>query len=465
MTVNVGRRSRSALSFGGSAFGAMRPSTVPRLDPTSHFQRSLQGSTSVSAKELRNLGETVLVQKAISRIVNGILAMPWQVLPPKEDMKKESAIARADELRQALLHPVREGEHNTYAKLIHAIVAELITIGVAAVERHPGAPGTQPFWLYLADSTRIRLNQDWTPEQSGIIPRYYEAVDHDYWTPFLSRDMFLIQQKATTHQLVPPSPVAIAHQLISAWLGVSQYQNDTVSRGVRSYMLNIEDEEIDDEQLLAFREYWRRDVEGKGEIPILAGKVKKTDLNSRTDDELYPKYTEYRLRLIALAFNLSARDYNIVEPDNRGTAEIAADQTFAQAVLPMAMCIGDHMNLEVIDYYEPGFRILYTDTEPRGEKEESDIAANLYEKGVITRNESRARVGNDAIATGDRFVDGTTPEDAELPPAPMQPSITDAEQNPKAEISQNSKGRPRNAKIAIAAQKPSDRFEQLSLLL
>jgi hypothetical protein len=99
---------------------------------------------------------------------------------------------------------------------------------------------------------------------------------------------------------------------------------------------------------------------------------------------------------------------NITEADNRATAGVAADATFADAILPMAKCIEEHFNIEVVDYYEPGFFIEYTDSEPRGEKEEADTANQLFTGNVISRNEARARVGEESLgSSGDVFANDT----------------------------------------------------------
>lgn len=421
MTLLVKRRTSSI--FRNSSGELLRPTGIPRVDYRGNFQKSIQASK-VPVNELRNFSEGVLVQKAISRIANGVLAMPWQVLPPKEDMKKDSAHERADVLTKALLRPNRE-DHNTYSKFVRAIISEIMTLGFAAVERHPGSDDTQPFWMFLADGARIRVNTEWKANETGLQPRYYQvgASRKEEWVPFMAKEMFIMQMNANAYQLVPPSPVAIAYKLIRSWLGLGEYKDATVSRGVKSFMLTIEDEDVEEADLESFRTYWETEVEGKGKVPILAGKIKKTDLTGKTDEELYPKYTEYLLRLIALGFNLASRDFNLTEPDNRATAEVSADHTFAQAVLPMALCVGEHFGVEIIDFYEPGFRLEYADTEPRGQKEESEIAGNLFEKGVITRNEARGRVGEDAIPNGDRFNDGAGVDVDDNQPMPEEEPV------------------------------------------
>jgi len=83
----------------------------------------------------------------------------------------------------------------------------------------------------------------------------------------------------------------------------------------------------------------------------------------------------------------------VQEHDNRATAGVAADLSYQDAVLPMALTIQENLQFEVVDFYEPGFLLQYSDTEPRSEREEFETAALLFEKGIITRNQALIRLG------------------------------------------------------------------------
>jgi hypothetical protein len=103
------------------------------------------------------------------------------------------------------------------------------------------------------------------------------------------------------------------------------------------------------------------------------------------------------------------RYFTISEHDNRATAGFAADSTFADAVLPMALLLKEVFSLEVADFYEEGYIFDYIDTEPRSQSDEANTASMLFKNNIITRNESRLRVGAEAIyPLGDVFVDGST---------------------------------------------------------
>ncbi|MFQ3617735.1 MAG: phage portal protein [Cyanobacteriota bacterium] len=398
-----------------------RPSTLNAISPIKSYgvARDLRDflketfrhqTNRLSPADLRRISKAIVVQRAIRRIGNGVLSMPWSVLPPEDLIRDVDALNLAKRLRSALKKPNR-GEHNLYSLFIRAIVQDSIVLGVSGIERHLGDlsdPADQPFWLFLVDPAHLSINKNWSPEIAGIEPRFYDHGDRlTGGKPIFAQDLFLIQTNASTHELVPPSPLEIAYHMIQAWLGLSDFQNTTTSQAVREYILVLKG--ADQNDVDAFRAYWESEVEGSGKIPIVGGEgIQVEKLGARNDDELYLRYTDYILRIIAVAFDLSSRDYGITEHDNRATAGVSADTVFQDAVLPIALCIKEHLEMEVIDYYFPGFRLEITDTEPRSQEQEANTATNLFKERIISRNEARIRSGHEALPGGDVFVDGST---------------------------------------------------------
>lgn len=119
-----------------------------------------------------------------------------------------------------------------------------------------------------------------------------------------------------------------------------------------------------------------------------------------------PEYARYIYKLKSVLGRYGAACI-LTHYDNRATSGAAADSSFADAVLPMALTIQEHLDLEVIKFYFPGYQLTYSDTEPRTEQQEAETAGSLFERKIITRNEARVRVGEDSLgAAGDKFFDG-----------------------------------------------------------
>ena len=246
-------------------------------------------SSRISATDLRRVSKSIVVRRAIRRIGNGVLSMPWRILPPEDLIRDPDAIAQAKRLRNALKQPNRE-EHGLYSKFIHAIIHEIVTIGVAAVERQLGDLAdteSQAFWLFLANANNIQLNQSWSPQVAGIEPRFFDYGGGGSrqlgGMPIFAADMFLIQTEANAYELVPPSPLEIAYHMIQSWLGLGEFQTTTTSQAVREYILVLKG--ANQEDVDAFRAYWESEVEGSGKIPILGGEgVQVEKLGARNDD-------------------------------------------------------------------------------------------------------------------------------------------------------------------------------------
>jgi hypothetical protein len=339
--------------------------------------------------------------------------MPLSVSPPKEDTKKAGALKTADKIYRALQRPNRNPSHNLYNKMIRAIVRDMITIGFAGIERFPPTDDNQAFWLFPLQAVGsqgqayLQVSSQWTPQTSRVRPLYY---DHSVLParPIFSEEAFLIQADASSFELIPPSPLETAFRMVQAWLGLSDFQQVTTSKSTTDYILFLA--ESSEEDLAAFRQFWQTEVIEGGKYPIAGGSkdLKAVRTGAKSDEELYLEYGNYLLRIIALAFGMSPRDLNILEPDNRATAVVSADMTFQDAVLPTARCIVEHLQVEVVDFYYPGFVLNLADTEPRGGKEEAEIAIMLFSGNIITRNKALQKIGEQAVGPqGDVYADGT----------------------------------------------------------
>jgi hypothetical protein len=387
------------------------------VDYTDHFNRSVIKGQRVEIDQLRRLANIPPVRKAIRRIGNGVINMPWVINAPKDKLQDENALKTVERIKYSLLRPVERGRHNIYSKLVRSLIQEILVVGCAAVERyHIEKDSERAFYLWDADVKHLHFDLAWNDDSNPKDPRYwaYRPETKEY-VEVLDEDLFLITYDCNSHQLVPPGPMEIAYQAISGWLGLSEFQNNTTSNAIREKLLVIKG--ITDEELTAFRQYWKGSVVMQGEIPSISSPDPNFEVNvvavgSKGDEELYLKFTEYLLKIIAICFDLSMRDLNYSDHDNRATAGFAADSTFADAVLPMASLIQESFWLEVVDRYYPGFKFEFVDTEPRSQSDEASTANTLFSGSLITKNEARIRVGHDPLQNGgDIFNDGTTLED------------------------------------------------------
>jgi len=401
------------------------------FDPRSFFYKSLQGS--ITPEDLKQMSQTILFDRAIERIGNGVASMQWTIKPPDEDKENEAAHDKAKELTAALKEPSQD-IHDTYTKLVKAIVRDLLVFGTGVIERQPPIDNkSQPFWLWAVDCTQVKLDPNWDASREGIDPRFWyvpKGAKPQDWVPIYNKNMFLIQSRASTQDIVPPSPVRLAYDDMNHWLGLHGYQTRTVNNAVRDYMISLED--ADGNEIDAFREYWRTQVVGMGEIPVIGGKVSVVKFGAKNDEELYMGYTTYLTNLLALEFGLSHRDFGTQSEDSYATADVAQSHSFQDAILPIAQAIVEHINNKVINFYAEGFSISLADDQPTKEIDEANRANMLYQTAkLVTRNEGRAFVGLPPLTGEDNFAADASQAPAEGGEEPNPNE--EAEKDPKAE--------------------------------
>ncbi len=383
----------------------------PQIDPAAEFQQSIRLKARPPFDLLRTTTRVGPVSKCIQRIQRGVSLMPWHISPPKEDREKPGAIQRAEEIRGSLLRPNYELAQNTYTKFSNAVVKDLLTLNYSAIQRMPGNGDTlrdeqaRRFFSFCIDAAKIEFNPEWVnkPEEA----RYLYRTDYNTRELIADEDMFIVQIDSSSYELMPPSPVEIAFPYVLSWLALSNFQHNTTSKVSAKYILDVGD--VSQIELDAFRDYWNTKVELEGQTPIAGGKglMKVVTLGASSDAELYMGYTELLLRLICMPFGLTPKDLGH-EQFTYATAGVSADASYQEGVVPIANILNEHENLELVDFYEPGFTKDYADLEKRTEEQEATRATMLFEKNLATRNEMRLATGLQPIGpAGDKFMDGT----------------------------------------------------------
>lgn len=451
-----------------------------QFNPFNNFANSIRRKRYGAAK-LKDIAQTILFDRAIERISNGVAGLPWVIHPPKTE-EGEKVAKKVARISKALKRPNLD-VHNTYRKFIKAIVRDMLIFGTAIIERQESLGGKdsedhKPFFLWTTNVENIRIDEEWQAADGDTIPRFWYAtkgVSVKNWQPIYNSNMFLVQTRASSYEVNPPSPIQLAYDDMQCWLNLHEFQKGTVSNAVRDYMLSLVDASSD--ELDGFRDYWNHNVVGLGEIPIWSGKVEVVKFGARNDAELFPQYTEYLTGLIALEFGLNRRDFDFTGSQNYATANIASDMSFQESILPIAQCVIEHLSWEVIDYYFEEFTLELADTEPRKEIEEAQRADTLYKGNLATRNEARAWVGLESLPQGgDKFADGSgadgsqpEPPPGQMPPGadpnnpntPVPPNGSQHSNNPKEVPTDSKQSQPGNQKGESTNNNNKDKNDNL----
>jgi hypothetical protein len=392
------------------------PAQLSYFDTNGHFNRSLSGGRKrLTPQQLVAISRTPIFSRAIERISTGVAAMPTIVTAPEDEDLHEKDIKNTVKRIQKAVRQPSAGWHDTYTKFIKAVIRDLLIFGCSLVERQePLDDESQAFWLWPVNVQNVKLDPRWEPHYQEF-PRYWycppNTQEHD-WKPLFDENAFLITARASSFEVVPPSPVELAYKDVCAWLKLHEYQNETVGNAVRDYMINLkgaQQEEVD-----AFREYWENEVVQNGIIPIVGAEgVDVVKFGARNDEELYPGYAEFMVGLIALEFGLLKSDFGYVDHANYSTADIASQQSFQEGIRPIADCTTEHLELKAVDFYYPGYGFALSDRNPQKEKDEADRSNVLFGGDIATKNEAREMNGLDPVPGGDKFKSGSSSTDDE----------------------------------------------------
>jgi hypothetical protein len=250
-------------------------------------------------------------------------------------------------------------------------------------------------WLFPVDALSIQIYAGWDGDEAQ--PRYCQTLGYGNagvasGINLLNRDLIYMRERPTTDMPFSYGFIEIAFQSINRLLGIGEFAGDTASNASPQNLIFIKG--AAQNELEAFRAYWRNDIEGQGMTPIIGGEdVKAAPLRGTTDDAVFLKYQQFLIREIATAANMSPQNLGVEADVNRNTSEVAEDRDWDAGIKPMARMIARYVNREAI-----WGRLGYSQIElvPGGldredEKATADIYKIEYEGNSITPNEYRAR--------------------------------------------------------------------------
>ena len=396
------------LSYGNN--GGMSP--FSQYGALSNNQR-VRYNLRVTDNELIKFSKNIPVFRAMENICNSVANLEWTISPPEgadpEDPYVKSNIKR---ITMGFLRPNREMSGSTYRELIKAICKDALIRGRFFIEKQPAIYEDSPqlFWLWKIDPRYVYINSAWEGHLEIAEPVCWFTNNSDEtsnWEELYRRDVVLADFCPPINEgEVPDSPLKIAFEEIRSWVRLRDYKSRVVENALRNTIISIKN--TNEDEITRCRSYWREHIEGEGSTPILGGDISVVQLGAKNDEELYPQYTNFILTLIAVAFGVTRRDMGLTDVDNRATAGVAADSKFQDIVLPLAKLIIDNFNVEILEQFAPGYKIVLSDIEPRNEEKEADRVTKLFTSKIITRNEARQAVGFKPRPDSDVFYEGSS---------------------------------------------------------
>ena len=343
---------------------------------------------------LRYFSRTVYASRAINLYSKPISMLDWHAAP-REGVKENSEIKRQIEIAETCLQSPNHDDSLT--TMMQQIVEDICVAGAGALEIGEGGDQSRPVWLWPTDALSIQVYANWNGEKDK--PRYQQSLGYGnvgvgQGIDLLNSELIYMRDRPTTDTPFSFGMLEVAFATINRILGVGEYAGAVASNAHPANILYLP--LSGQAELEAARTYWRNDIEGRGQLPMLgnsAGDAKVLNLRPVDDSATFPKYTQLVIRELATAFGCSPQNFGVEADVNRSTAEVAEDRDWDISLKPMARMIAAHLNREVI-WGTLGFsqiELVPGGLDREDEKATAEIDKLRYESNGETPNEQRVR--------------------------------------------------------------------------
>jgi len=357
-------------------------------------------------RNLRWFALNPYARRAINAIKNPIAMLEWEIVP-MDGVKLNSELERQIEVASYCVdHP----NNDDSARTLFEQLTEDILLGAGAVEMQLSGDELRPLWMWPVDGLTIQIYPLWDGDPRD--PRYVQIVGYGNFVgngigqqvTLRNDEMMYIRPNPMSSTPFGHGPLEIAFNTVSRILGVGEFAGNVATNARPSIGMDL-GEGATPEIINAFRNYWRNEVEGQGEMPIWGLNSTGADGKSRGmevirlypegDKALYLEYQEFLIRELCAAFDLSPQNLGIERDVNRNTSETAEDRDRRQAIKPYAHLIASHLTREAI-HGKLGFSRLefkFKGIEAEDELNLAKVFETEYKNNAIIPNEYREQRG------------------------------------------------------------------------
>lgn len=375
------------------------------------FQTGKEGrpTPKLNTRRLRTLSERPIPRAAINTVLKEIAALKWDVRVKKTVTRRGKHDAQIAIARRIFDYPNPDDSCRT---LVQQFNEDSLVGDYGCLERIWTDNPDHPLWLYPVDGSTIQIYLDWDGDPNK--PRYAQVpwgagAGHE---PIELLDDHLIYMIDTKRTNTPFgfSPLEAAAQYIDWLLQTQTFAAKSSAHAIPKKLLNL-GMNVDPTYLDAFRSYWKREVEGQGKYPIIAGTEDPSvlDLGPQNDEGLYLKWQEMLISIIAVSFDLNPQDLGMQFDGNRSNSVMQTASTKSGAIRPRARLIEETFTRQVLSFI--GFddlEFVYLDVEPTDVKTMAVVHSTYVEADVYTLGQVREMLGESPF--GDERDDMTRSE-------------------------------------------------------
>jgi hypothetical protein len=384
----------------------------PILNQLGYGGRRTTGTTlpKVTPFNLRRFSEYPPARRAINAICNPILDMPWTIEPIPLGGGKASPDPTPEQLvKIAIAERVlsQPNDDESFRVVLEQVLEDIVIGGYGAMEVVQSMEELRPLYLYPVDGQSLRVNIHWKGEKD--VPRWTQSLGyvgmsvgtHDL-VELLDEDLIYIKLNPRTNTPFGLGYLETAFQTVNAFIGAFEYAERRASNMTPAYGIHI-GENMTPDQVRRWQQYWEQEIEGYGKIPILGGGRQPSVMHFGVsgEDQLFLKWQEFLIRVIAMSFGLSPMKLGLETDVNRSTALVQQSEDW-DTVAPVANTVQDYITRKLVwkalGCYDLRFKWLVRDLD---EKAQAEVLLNQWEMNSVTINEIREYYERPPLPYGD----------------------------------------------------------------
>lgn len=397
----------------------------------------------VTPFNLRRFSEYPPARRAINALCNPIVDLDWSIQPivPLDQDQRQPGQPTPDQQRRitlatSLLERPNDSTERSWRTLLEVVLEDLVVGGYGAIEVVQTGHPRRPYQFFAVDGQSIRVNAAWHGDPQEY--HYSQSLSYVGMTvgthnvvDLYDQDLLYLRLNPRSHTPFGLGYLESAFLIVNAWLSSFEYAERRASNATPNFGIFL-GENVDMVTARKWQKYWEQEIEGYGKIPFIAGGKQPAvfNLSGTGEDQLYLRWQEHLIRVIAMAFGLSPMKLGLERDVNRTTAETAALSDLATAA-PVANTVSDVLTTQLLwGIFGWADLRFHWGQQAQDAGQQADILSRRYAMNSITIDEIRAIYGDQPLPDGQGAVTKSVYEAraAQAPlPAPAGPAAVPAD--------------------------------------
>lgn len=345
---------------------------------------------------LRRFSESPIPRRAINAVKNPVSALKWEIRPIEgvEDLGNQAQ--RIKTATYCFRHP---NQDDSWRSFIEQVTEDTLVGSFGSIEQQLVGNAQRPLWMWPVDGSTIRVYPGWSGKKTEA--RYAQMTGFTgHYINLRNDELIYIKMNPRTSTPFGLAPLEVAFETINQFLSANQFAGKLAGNQSPRGILNL-GEDASPQQVSAYRNYWRNEIEGRGTVPIIGGTKAPAfiPLFRGDDADMRLAWQEFLIRNIAVSFDLSPLALGLERDVNQATADALQEADRYNAIKPMANLIAEYLNREAL-HRKLGWtdlELVWLDLDKEDDLRKSQIHKTYLSEDVYTPNEIRAKNGDDPL--------------------------------------------------------------------